>query len=229
MHGAVGRIGAFDSGVVSDAMESLGHFGAINGIGPVWPCGRIAGSVVTVRLRRLAAGEVPPPGPHLGARAIESARPGDIVVVAHEARADSAGWGGLLSAAAAAAGVGGVIVDGACRDVDEAEAAAFPVYARSVTPVTARGRTVEADSGAPVQIAGVTVCPGDVVVADGSGVVVVPRDLVESVVARAEQLSDRESRLLEAIREGVAPTKVMDSSYDAMLASTDDDLGRRDR
>jgi hypothetical protein len=57
----------------------------------------------------------------------------------------------------------------------------------------------------------------------------VPRDLVESVVARAEQLSDRESRLLEAIREGVAPTKVMDSSYDAMLASTDDDLGRRDR
>jgi 4-hydroxy-4-methyl-2-oxoglutarate aldolase len=223
---AARRIGEYDSGIVSDAMESLGHFGAINGIKPVWPCGRISGSVVTVRLRRLAPGEVSPPGPHLGARAIESARPGDILIVAHEARTDSAGWGGLLSAAAVAAGVGGVIVDGACRDVDEAQAAAFPVYARSVTPITARGRTVEAESGAPVDIAGITVRPGDAVVADASGVVIVPQDMIEVVVARAQQLSERESMLLEAIREGMPPTLVLDSKYDGMLAKADNDLGR---
>jgi 4-hydroxy-4-methyl-2-oxoglutarate aldolase len=210
-------LSGFDTCLLSDAMESIGAFGAVSGIGPVWPCGRIAGPAVTVRLRRLEPGESPAAGPHLGVRAIEASQPGDVIVVAHDGRSDSAGWGGLLSAAAAAAGVRGVVVDGACRDVDDSSTHGFPVYARSVTPVTARGRTVEADTGCPVQIGAVSVRPGDLVVADGSGVVVVPRDLMPEVAASADRLARREADLLAALREGVPPAQVMDGSYDRML------------
>lgn len=206
-----------DSCLLSDALESIGAFGGVSGISPVWPCGRIIGRAVTVQLRRLEPGETPAVGPHLGARAIEAAAPGDVIVVAHDGRSDSAGWGGLLSAAALAAGVSGVVVDGACRDVDDASAFAFPLFARSVTPVTARGRTVEAATGSPVRIGSVPVHPGDVVVADASGVVVLPRDRVDEVIAKAEALARREAELLAALRRGVPPAQVLDGSYDTML------------
>ena len=45
-----------DSCLLSDALESIGAFGGVGGIAPVWPCGRIIGRAVTVRLRRLQPG-----------------------------------------------------------------------------------------------------------------------------------------------------------------------------
>jgi regulator of RNase E activity RraA len=113
-----------------------------------------------------------------------------------------------------------VVVDGACRDVDDASALGFPLFARSVTPVTARGRTVEADTGSPVQIGSVTVHPGDVVVADGSGVVVVPRDRVDEVIEKSGSLARREADMLAALRRGVSPAQVLDGTYDTMLRPT---------
>jgi hypothetical protein len=55
---------------------------------------------------------------------------------------------------------------GACRDVSEAEALAFPVYARVSVPASARGRLRQRSTGEPVIVAGVSVEPGDVVIAD---------------------------------------------------------------
>lgn len=49
-----------------------------------------------------------------------------------------------------------MIVDGACRDVDEIAELGLPVYARSATPRTARGRLAEVGWGAPVRVADVT-------------------------------------------------------------------------
>jgi 4-hydroxy-4-methyl-2-oxoglutarate aldolase len=207
----------YDSCLVSDALEACGMVGAVPGIRRIWPSGRVVGRAVTVRLRRLAPGESPPEGPHLGARAIEASTPGDVIVVAHEGRTDSAGWGGLLCAAAAAAGVSAAVVDGACRDVDDAVAMGFPVFARAATPLTARGRTVEAATGVPVQIGGIPVHPGDVVVADGTGVVVVPQDRLDEVAARAADLARREAAMLAALRRGVPPAQVLGGDYDRML------------
>src|SRR5215831_16990160 len=99
------RLESLDTCVLSDALEALGRYGAVGGIVPTWDCGRIAGPARTVLLRRLEPGESPPRGPHLGARTVEAGAPGDVVVVSHAGRSDSAGWGGLLSAAAVAAGL----------------------------------------------------------------------------------------------------------------------------
>jgi len=215
--GVADRLRRLDSCTVSDAMDQLGLDGVVTGLSAAWGCGRIAGRVRTVELRRLRAGEAPGGGPHLGATAIERSSPGDVIVVAHQGRDDSAGWGGLLSAAAVIAGVGGVIVDGACRDVEEAEANGLPLFARSATPRSARGRTVEASSGGPIEIGGVAVGPSDYVIADASGVVVLPEAAAADIVAAAEALTERERNLLDALRRHVPVSQVMDHTYETML------------
>jgi 4-hydroxy-4-methyl-2-oxoglutarate aldolase len=211
------RLEALDTCVVSDAMESFGYVGALGGIRPMWDCDRVAGPARTVQLAPVEPGETPPPGPHLGARTIESGAPGDVVVVAHGGREDSAGWGGLLSAAAQAAGLRGCLVDGACRDVDDAKNLAFPLFARSATPLTARGRTVEAAFEVAVQIGDVTVSPGDLVAADRTGVVVVPFGRAEEIISRAEDMAKQEQAMLDSLRAGVSVTHVMGRRYESMV------------
>lgn len=211
------RLEALDTCVVSDAMDSLGLSGILRGIAPVWRCGRVAGPARTMRLRRLNSGESPPAdAPHLGSRAIDRSDPGDVIVVAHQGRWDSAGWGGLLSAAATAKGVRAVVVDGACRDVEESEELGLAVFALSSTPVSARGRTVEVEVDEPVVVVGRIVRPGDFIVADRSGALVIGRDDVERVAGRAEELAAKEKNMRDALLSGTAAATVMDRRYETM-------------
>src|SRR2546428_13782727 len=93
-----------DTCAVSDAVGRLGLAGAVGGLRPVWPCPRIAGRVVTVKLK-LADGTRS--ARHLGTAAVEAAAPGDVIVVDHAGRSEAAGWGGILSLAAKTKGVSG--------------------------------------------------------------------------------------------------------------------------
>lgn len=214
------RLRALDTCVLSDAMDALGHSGLVGGLTAVWPSGRVAGPARTMRLRPLEPGEVPPPDAvHLGCRAIDGASAGDVIVVAHQGRTDSAGWGGLLSTAAAQAGVAAVVVDGAIRDVDDAVRAGLPVYARAATPVSARGRTTEVSVDEPVVLAGRRISPGDWVVADANGVVVIEASVLPAVLARAEAMAAREEDMRRRILDGTPVSQVMDQRYEAMTTS----------
>jgi regulator of RNase E activity RraA len=208
------RLGRLDACAVSDALDRLGLPGAVTGIGPLVPVGApLTGPVITVRV-----GPRPDdrPRPHLGATAIATASPGDVIVVDHRGRLDVSAWGGLLSLAARQRGVAGVIVDGACRDVDEARGLAFPLFARAAVPVTARGRIVEESCGSPVAIGGVPVAAGDWVIADSSGVVFVPSDRASQVIGLAEKIAAREAAMADAIRAGESIVDVMhDARFDA--------------
>src|SRR5689334_1590426 len=110
-------------------MDKLDLSPAVTGLAPLWPCPRVTGRAVTVKLKPRVEGEQS--SRHLGTAAIEAATPGDVIVVDNGGRTYAGSWGGILSVAAQAAGVAGVVADGACRDVDEARDMAFPVYARA--------------------------------------------------------------------------------------------------
>ncbi len=112
----------------------------------------------------------------------------------------------------------GVVVDGACRDVDESRALDFPVFARAAVPLTARGRAVEESFNEPVQIGGITVQPGDLVIADGSGVVFVPAAHAEAVVRTAEQIAAREAEMTKAVLAGRSVVEVMGRNYETMVS-----------
>jgi regulator of RNase E activity RraA len=205
----------FDSCTVSDALDKLGLPGAVCGLAPLTTVGkRVAGRAVTVKLGAPLEGL---PKRHLGAGAVMASQPGDIIVVEHRGRTDVSGWGGLLSRGAVGKGVAAVIVDGACRDVDESRELGLPVFARNTVPVTARGRIAEHDFNCPVTIAGIAVYPGDWLVADGSGVVFIPAARLEEVIGVAEEVLARETLMARAIDAGEPIGEVMGASYEDML------------
>lgn len=205
----------FDSCTVSDALDKLGLPGAVCGLVPLTTVGkRIAGRAVTVKLGAPIEGL---PKRHLGAGAVMAAEAGDIIVVEHRGNTGVSGWGGLLSRGAVGKGVSGIIVDGACRDVDESRELGLPVFARNPVPVTARGRVAEHDFNCPVTICGIAVYPGDWLVADGSGVVFVPAARLDEVIGTAESILARETLMARDIDAGVAIGDVMGASYEDML------------
>jgi 4-hydroxy-4-methyl-2-oxoglutarate aldolase len=210
----ISRLSKLDTCAVSDAIDLLGLTGTVIGIRPMWSCNKVIGRAVTVQLGPKGSRES---SRHLGTTAIESAFPGDIIVVDHRGRTDVAGWGGILSIAANVKGLAGVIVDGACRDVDECKEMGFPVYARAPVPLTARGRVVEYSCNEEIIVGGVSVKPGDLVIADGSGVVFVRSDKAEEIISQAEVLAQKEAQMAKAVKSGTPVGEVMGGNYETML------------
>ncbi|MGH9239592.1 MAG: RraA family protein, partial [Vicinamibacterales bacterium] len=204
-----------DACAVSDALDRLSLPGAVTGIQRLTTTRRISGHVITVKMGR-DEGQAPA-SRHLGTTAIESAQPGDVIVMEQRTGIDAACWGGNLSLGAKLRQVAGVIVDGPARDIDEAGEYDFPVFARSATARTARGRIVEVATNVPITVGDVTVNPGDFVVADGSGVVFVARDVVDRLLEAAEAVIARERAMVAALREGAPISKVMGTGYETML------------
>jgi len=215
--GLLPRLAALDSCACSDAMDQLGISGVAHGLRSLTVGRRVTGPVITVLLG--PAGGSGRSGRHLGTAAIEAANPGDVIVVAAGGRMDAAGWGGVLSVAATVRQVGGVIVDGACRDVDECVALDLPVYALAAVPATARGRHGEIAWNTPVHISGVAVAPGDLVVADGSGVVFLPAGPAGDIIAAAERIAAREAAMASRLRAGEPASLVLSADYEQMLAA----------
>ncbi|TAJ69807.1 MAG: RraA family protein [Phenylobacterium sp.] len=208
------RLRRLDTCSVSDALDKLGLPGAVVGLVPLTIRSRVAGRAVTVKLGAPLDGL---PKRHLGAGAVMASQAGDIIVVEHRGRIDVSGWGGLLSRGAVKKGVGAVIVDGACRDLDESLEFGLPIYARAAVPVTARGRVAEHSFNEPITVGGVAVSPGDLVLADGSGVVFVAAGAAETVLVAAEAIYAREQLMAAAIERGDPIGEVMGADYEDML------------
>jgi 4-hydroxy-4-methyl-2-oxoglutarate aldolase len=208
------RLAALDTPTLSDALDALGLPSGVGGFTQFGAHRRIVGPARTVRL---ATDDGVARSRHLCTSAIEESVPGAVIVVEHHDRDDAAGWGGLLTAAAIEVGVAGVVVDGACRDVDDHVSFDFPVFARRAVPATARRRVVEVDTGSPVVIGGATVRPDDWIVADRSGVVVIPVDFVETALDQAERIQQRERLMVADLRGGARVTEVLGRDYEDML------------
>lgn len=205
----------FDACTISDALDTLQLGGAVSGLAPVWEGARTSGRVITMKV-------VADPGAkaerHLGAEAIETAAPGDVIVIQQPpSSVVSATWGGLLARAAHLQGIGGVVIDGNCRDVDEIRDIGLPVLSRGVVPFTARRRYVEATVGEPVVIEGVEVRAGDYVVADGSGATFIRADDAARVVERAQLIVRRELLMVKDLMAGASPSTVMGKDYEELL------------
>jgi 4-hydroxy-4-methyl-2-oxoglutarate aldolase len=142
----------------------------------------------------------------------------DHVIVVEQATGIAAGcWGGLLTLGAKVRGVAGVVADGPVRDIDEARMYDFPVFTRSLTAITARGRVVERSTNTPVTAWGVTVNPGDYVIADASAVIFIAAVDIDRVLEVAESIAAREANMARAILAGVPISKVMGGDYESML------------
>lgn len=213
---SVERLRKIDTCAVSDALDALELKGTVMGLESISVLKRIAGRVQTVKLGK-ASPDIPKK--HLCSSAVDAANPGDVIVVENHETDIAAGWGGILSTAAAAKGLSGTIVDGPARDADESRDVDYPVFASTTTPYTARGRIAEHEWNIEVEIGGIAVNPGDLVLADGSGIVFVQKDREIEILKKAEEIQVKEAAMAVAVREGKAVSDVMGGDYENMLMS----------
>jgi 4-hydroxy-4-methyl-2-oxoglutarate aldolase len=213
----VRRLRKLDCCAVSDALDRLRLRGVVSGLPQRSGTERIAGQVTTVML---GTGDSPPGPPrHLGTTAIEASGPDHVIVVEQRTGVEAGSWGGLLSLGAKLRGVAGVVIDGPARDIDEARTLGFPVFSRSLTALTARGRIVEKATNVPVTIGDIGVEPGDYVIADGSAVAFIAAANIAAVLEAAESIAAREAAMAQALRSGLSPSEVMAGNYEHMLRS----------
>lgn len=131
-------------------------------------------------------------------RALDEARPGDVLVVNGHGDTTRALIGDLIGEIMVNAGLTGAVVDGAVRDVRTLSAMGLAVYARAITPA---GPFKEGPGavGAPVAVGGVVVAAGDVLVGDADGVVVVPRRRAKEVAGALDGIVAKEEALRKRI------------------------------
>jgi 4-hydroxy-4-methyl-2-oxoglutarate aldolase len=200
---------------LSDALDLVGSRGAVIGIRPMFECPKIVGRAVTIKIT--ADGMVRSKR-HLGVEAIAIAERGDVIVIDNHGDVRNNCWGEVLSCAAKVKGISAVVVDGAVRDIDACKEMGFPVYARSVVPITARGRITQESYNCIIRIGDVQVRPGDIVVADINGIAVICPEKLDEVLQEAEALMEKEERMKADLLGGMDVLEVdAKYNYEGML------------
>ena len=181
---------------ISDAFHKKG---VIMGLHPFIAEGtRMVGRALTVQT---ANGDWAKP-----VEAIDRAKRGDVIVI-DVGNAPVAVWGELASHSAMIAGVAGVVIDGAIRDIDDIKKMNFPAFARSVVPCAGEPKGY-GGIGIAATIGGQTVRTGDWIVGDECGLMVIPKEVAVEVANRTMDVHERENRTREEIKRGSTLSKV---------------------
>jgi len=184
----IAELGTMVVAHLSDSVERLYAGGPL--LRPMHKGGVLAGSAFTVRTA---------PGDNLLVhKALDTAQPGDVIVVDGGGFLDHALIGGIMAAWAKQRGIAGLVLWGAIRDSAEIAADTFPVYACGVTH---RGpyKNGPGEINVPIVMGGMTVHPGDIVVGDADGLIAIPLDMAERVLASAKAIRAKEAVTMEQI------------------------------
>jgi 4-hydroxy-4-methyl-2-oxoglutarate aldolase len=185
--------------------EAAGKSGALpSAIKPLASGMRLRGPAVTVSC---------PPGDNLRIHhALYVARPGDVLVVDVGGGHEFGYWGEIMTVAAQARHLGGLVIDGSVRDGDRIGELGFAVFARGRC---IRGTGKDPSKGTvnhPIRIGDVQIDPGDVVVGDADGVVVIPAGRLTEVASLSERREAGEALILEQLRRGARTIDIYEFS-----------------
>jgi 4-hydroxy-4-methyl-2-oxoglutarate aldolase len=170
-----------------DELQIAGRFVGLKSLGG--SSARLCGRAFTVQFLPCAgAQDGRTPNGTLG-EFLPDVPPGYVLVLDNRGDASAAVWTADLARAAAAAGVAGTVIDGACEDLSGLP---HPVYARGTQTTTARDRVRAEAFNVPVAIGPLRVECDDLVMAgsDTEGLVVVPRDHLQQVLAAARRIAE---------------------------------------
>ena len=164
-----------------------------NKIKPVWKGAKLCGPAFTVYTEA---------GDNLTChKAIELAKKGDIIIINAESFTDASVWGELMSISSMYKGIGGIIIDGACRDINEISELQFPVFAKAVSPRACLKNKIGTINH-PIICNGVTISPGDILVGDTDGVVCIPQAESKTILAKALKKLEKENILKQKLNQG---------------------------
>ena len=181
---------------VSDAMH---RGGAMKGIHTVVPGLKMAGKALTVKTMNGDWAKA--------VEAIDLADKGDILVIDTNC-GNIAIWGELATWSAVKRELGGIVIDGAVRDVDDLKEIRFPVFARYEVPDAGDPKGF-GEIGCEIVCGGLKVTTGDYIIGDDSGVVVIPQEEAQEIINRSLDVKEKENRIREEIKRGSTLSKVL--------------------
>ncbi|MDD7804874.1 MAG: RraA family protein [Endozoicomonas sp. (ex Botrylloides leachii)] len=198
------RILNLDTSVVSDALDSLSITGGLLDIKTRNPGKKMAGPAFTVRYAPIT--------PNVenfqnAGNYIDEVLEGHIVVVDNQGRLDCTSWGGILTKKSISKNIGGTVVFGSIRDINEIKNLHFPVFSSNVFMVSGKNRARVVEKQRKITINNVSINPTDWIFGDDNGVLVIPFKDLNKVIDRAEKTKLTEKRIHGAISEGVTLEK----------------------
>lgn len=168
------------------------------------PSLKLCGPAFTVRVR---------PGDNLMVhKALMMVQPGDILVIDGGGDTSQAVIGGLVRTTALRVQLGGIVIDGAVRDLEELAEGIVPIFAAGHTH---RGPSKEGpgEINVPIACAGLAVLPGDLVLGDADGVLAVRAEEVAALLPRTQAHLAREASIRKTNEAGTADPE----RFDALL------------
>lgn len=166
----------------------------------------LCGPAVTVRVR---------PGDNLMIhKALMLVQPGDVLVIDGGGDVTQALVGGLMRTTCMAKQLGGLVIDGAIRDLCEWAPDGMPIFARGHTH---RGPSKDGpgEINIPVACAGLAVLPGDLVVGDADGLIAVPAAEAADVLERCRAHLKKEARIRADNAAGTSDPERFDAALRA--------------
>ena len=187
----VDRFADFDPATL---YEAAGRKGMVDpSIRPAWRGAKVCGQALTV--------DCPPCDNLMLHVAVAQAEPGVIIVATVGGYLMAGAWGEILTEAARARGIAGLVIDGAVRDIDAIETLRFPVFSRGLA-IGACTKEKAGTLNAAVHLGGVTVAPGDLVFGNADGIVIVEQSRMDDVYGLAMSRRNNESEIIGKLREG---------------------------
>jgi 4-hydroxy-4-methyl-2-oxoglutarate aldolase len=151
-----------------------------------------------------------PPGNNLPIRhAIYVTEPGDVLVVEVGQVAEYGYWGEVMTVAAQARHLGGLVIDGGVRYSARLSELAFPVFSRGIC-IRGTGKDLGGSINHAIRLGDVDVTSGDLVVGDVDGVVVIGRDRVADVLTASTRREADEANQMQRLRGGERTIDIFD-------------------
>jgi 4-hydroxy-4-methyl-2-oxoglutarate aldolase len=190
---SLARLAALDTATIHEAQGRRGAFPS--SVKPVHPSARLCGPAFTVDC---------PPGDNLWIhRGVYAAEPGDVLVVDVRGATEAGYWGEVLSVAALARGLVGLVITGGVRDSAALGDRGFPVFSAGLCiGGTSKDPHGDGALGVALRIGDAEVRPGDIVAGDGDGVVVVRAEELAAVADAAGARVEQEAQVMERLRAG---------------------------
>jgi 4-hydroxy-4-methyl-2-oxoglutarate aldolase len=166
-----------------------------------WPGARLAAPAYPVACT---------PGDNLAVHvAVAEAPAGHALVVDVGDEREFGYWGEVLTTAAQARGLVGLVIDGGVRDIDALQRHDFPAFSVMIA-LPGASKMRPGAVGTRARVGDVDVQLDDWIVGDADGVTVVPGSDLDAVLAAGRAREAKEAKMFDALRAGRTTIELLD-------------------
>ncbi|MCL1940461.1 MAG: 4-carboxy-4-hydroxy-2-oxoadipate aldolase/oxaloacetate decarboxylase [Synergistaceae bacterium] len=176
--------------------EASGRKGYIScRIKPIAKGMRVCGPAFTV--------ECPPGDNMMLHKALERAKPGDVIVATTGGAEEYGYWGNLMAVSAISRKLGGLCLEGCVRDCGEIIELGFQVFSTGVC-IRGTGKGTLGLINYPIFFGGQRIEPGDLIIGDDDGLVAVARESCAEVLEKTNARVAAEDEKAKILATGVS-------------------------